>query len=668
MSGTAADRDAAREHAIAAYRAGDWVEAPRRLADLARRSPKDPVVLRYLGLAMVRSGRAGEALPLLARACALAPDNAEALLAHGIGLQATGDCAAAAVLFRRCLALLPADPAPALNLATALLAAGDVAGAHAAARKARLRAPSRSEVHYTLGLVALATGALAEAAAGFDRAAALDPAYAEAWVNLGAVRLRQGDFAAAREATRQAIALSPGHRGAAANLAILDQAIDQHDQPLQDALAQDPGNPQARLNVAIAMLADGRLEESLDLLQTHRPQDTRLRPRWTMQQAIIQLRLGRHADAALTIEDIGPIPAELIPLRHWYDVNAAAAADLPAARRHARAMEQALAALPSMAMDLAIDGWFDIAGFWRTQNEPDADIAACVAGHRLLRRNQPFSRPVVAAHLAATTSCFDHDRIACGPSASNADPAPVFVVGMPRSGTTLAERILAAHPLVHGAGERAALGRTASRFGAPWDASTPRRLAGLDRDRLDREAAGYLDDLHALNPSASRVVDKMPSNLRLLGFAALLLPKARFICCDRDPRDVGLSIFQHRFLGAHAYAHDLADLGWFIAGMQRLAQHWRSVLRERLLVVTLRSWVEDFDGTLRRVLEFLDLPYHDACTRFHEHGPRVQSLSRDQVRVPVNAQGLDRWKPYARSLQPMIAALGEAAHNHQLIR
>ena len=151
----------------------------------------------------------------------------------------------------------------------------------------------------------------------------------------------------------------------------------------------------------------------------------------------------------------------------------------------------------------------------------------------------------------------------------------------------------------------------------------------------------------------------MPGNFNFLGLAALMLPGARIIHCVRDPRDIGLSIFTFRFYGYHPYAHDLGDLGWYIAQHDRLMAHWREALPNPILTLALKDWVEDFDGTLRRVLDFIELPYDPACERFYESESRVRTVSRAQVKQPVNARGLGRWRRYAGQLQPLIDALTE---------
>jgi hypothetical protein len=245
--------------------------------------------------------------------------------------------------------------------------------------------------------------------------------------------------------------------------------------------------------------------------------------------------------------------------------------------------------------------------------------------------------------------------------AKNSDAAPVFVVGMPRSGTTLCEQILAAHRDVQGAGERPALTRAfAALVGGAGGAQAVERLCAVAPAGLDEAAERYLAELHALAPGKARIVDKMPGNYLYLGLVGLMLPGARIIHCERDPRDIGLSIFTFRFHGHHPYAHDLRDLGWTIAQQQRLMAHWKSLLPDRILTVRLSDWVDNFDGTLARVLDHLGLPSDPGCGRYYENRSAVSTVSRTQVRQPVNARGLGRWRAYADELAPMIAEL-EAA-------
>jgi hypothetical protein len=332
--------------------------------------------------------------------------------------------------------------------------------------------------------------------------------------------------------------------------------------------------------------------------------------------------------------------------------------DEMAARALAERMEAQLASSDEL-LEHRIMGHFNLAKFWSSVSA-DRAFPFWRSGHALLGRFQPFSRDAERAFTDACIEGLDKARLHDGPRSGNTDTAPVFVVGMPRSGTTLVEQILAAHPSAHGAGERMALGNAFAALGGGNDATAVARVAALDTATLDRAAAGYLGKLHALAPDAARVIDKMPGNYRLLGLVPLLVPGARIIHCQRDPRDIGLSIFTFRFFGYHPYAHDLGDLGWYIAEHHRLMEHWRTSLPNPILPVALGDWVDDFDATLRRLLAFLGLPYDPACARFHEVARDVRTVSRAQVREPVHGRGLGRWRAYAAHLAPLIGALREA--------
>ena len=547
------------------------------------------------------------------------------------------------------------------------------AGRHEAALRAASdachAAPNRPEPHYAYGEAWTSLGRHADAARAFAEAIRLAPKWADAWVNLGFARYREGGIEDAKLAMRQALLRAPGHPVASANLAAFMRIAGEAEAAeslLRDIISVAPDNAAARLNLAADLLQEERADEALALLGPGLapPDDPPTLRHWHLQRvlALFQLRRFDEAEAELAALDAaGSVPPAIAPLWHWRRVLLAEGReDAAGAAREARAMETALNAMGSDAVpEHRIMGHYDLAKFWSGRGEHAQAFEHWRAGHALLTPTQPFSREAHDAWIGANIALLNRTRLTEGPRASNDDPAPVFIVGMPRSGTTLCEQILDAHPNAHGAGERSALSRTFVVLGGDGRDAVA-RIAALDTPALDAAAAGYLADLHALAPSAARVVDKMPANYLYLGLAALLLPGAKFIHCVRDPRDIGLSIFTFRFHGAHGYAHDLSDLGWTIARQVRLMDHWKAVLGDRVTTVALHDWVRDFDGTLARVLGHVDLAHDPACERFYERDSRVRTVSRAQVRQPVNARGLGRWRPYAAELAPLIAEL-EAA-------
>jgi Flp pilus assembly protein TadD len=651
--------------AEACYRGGDYSAAVALLENLVDQDPAQAAVLRILGLCRLQLHEPVEALGLLERAHALAPHDPWTQMHYGIGLQSVGRHKEAVAVFRTSQAKLPNDPAPLLNISSSLLALGNVPGAIRAARRGRLRAPAMADAHYILGLAYLTADWLNCAAQSFRIATRLAPGSANAWVSLGVARYRKGEIEGAKQAMRVALEVDPGNESAAANLGgflKLSGEVEVAETVLRGVVERAPNAFAARINLAADLLQEDRAEEALSLLEGTTPTDPGMRQHWLLQKVLALIKLSRLLEARDMLDSVGAVPPGLEPLIQWREVMLSLEAkDDAQARRQATAMETMLTMTASMLPEHRIMGHFDAAKFWTRQREPDRAFPNWISGHRLLARFQPFSRRDFAAFADTTIAAFDAARLAHGPRASNLDQTPVFVVGMPRSGTTLVEQILSAHHEITGAGERTALGETFFRLGGnPESPGAVRKVAALDSAALDLAAQKYLADLHAIDARSTRIVDKMPGNFKHLGLMALMLPGARVIACDRDPRDIGLSIFTFRFYGLHAYAHDLSDLGWYIGQQRRLMAHWHAVLPNPILTIRLRDWIEDFSGTLRKLLDFLGLPYDKACEDFHAVRRRVRTVSRMQVQERVHARGLGRWREYEHHLMPLITALEES--------
>jgi tetratricopeptide (TPR) repeat protein len=556
-----------------------------------------------------------------------------------------------------------------LRICVELRAAGDLQGALAAAREASEASPEAPVPYYAEGEVLTALGDDAGAVQAYANALRRSPGWADAWINLGLARYRQGAIEAAKTAMRQALRVAPGHPAATANLAAflrITGSAEAGEKMLEESLAGTQENLAARFNMAAALLQRERGAEALALLDAieppHAPAELR---HWHMARALALLQLGRPAPARAAlaaIESLGPVPPELAPLFLWRQVLLAQMErDVPRALRIAAEMAAAIEAMgPNAVPEHRIMAHYDLARFFASLGERDAAFKHWTAGHTQLRLFQPFSRLALSNVIDANIEIFNAARFAEGPRAKNRDPAPVFIVGMPRSGTTLCEHILAAHAQVHGAGERSALSATAWQLGGGDGPAALARIAALESDALDAEAEKFLGALRTLAPDKSRIVDKMPGNEMHLGLVGLMLPGARIIHCVRDPRDIGFSIWTYRFHGEHPYAHDLGDLGFTIAQRSRLMAHWRDVLPNPILTVALQDWVEDFDATLARVLAHLDLPPDPACARFYESDREVRTVSRAQVRQPIHARGLGRWRTYEKHLAPLIAELDAA--------
>ncbi|RUU55838.1 tetratricopeptide repeat-containing sulfotransferase family protein [Mesorhizobium sp. M2C.T.Ca.TU.002.02.1.1] len=244
----------------------------------------------------------------------------------------------------------------------------------------------------------------------------------------------------------------------------------------------------------------------------------------------------------------------------------------------------------------------------------------------------------------------------------NPSDLPVFVVGMPRSGTTLTEQILASHPGVHGAGELAKLRRVANAIDLRWSAEDLSKPVNALTPELTRTLAEeHLSYLRERAPAALRVVDKEPHNFELIGLIALLFPEARIIHCRRDAIDNCVSCYVLPFSSSHSYNADLRTLGLYYREYDRLMRHWNEVFPGRIFENRYETLVEDQEAQSRRLIDHLGLPWDDACLRFFDREGAVTTPSRWQVRQPIYKSSVKRWKNYESEIQPLIEALGDLA-------
>jgi hypothetical protein len=239
---------------------------------------------------------------------------------------------------------------------------------------------------------------------------------------------------------------------------------------------------------------------------------------------------------------------------------------------------------------------------------------------------------------------------------------PVFIVGMPRSGTTLVEQILSAHPDVHGAGEIANLASLIARVSGPDGSTYPFWAKALGVSDFGVLGETYLDSLPTGDAGRGRTTDKRVANFEHLGLIHLCLPGARIIHCRRDPRDVALSCFASRFSDGQGFADDLVELGRYWHAYDRLMAHWRRVLPPgRMLEVDYEAVVEDTEGWARRLVDHCGLDWDAACLQFHTSGREVRTGSFAQVRRPIYTGSIGRWRRFAAQLAPFIEVIEGAA-------
>jgi Flp pilus assembly protein TadD len=550
----------------------------------------------------------------------------QASLQNAWQLHQRGQMAAAEREYARLLAIDPEQPDVLNLMGLVCIQTGRPDAAESHILRALRSDPDNPQSYYNLGIACANRQQFGDAAMHFGRAAKLQPGNPEPLSSQGNALRLAGQLDGAVTALRAALHIDPRHPGARQNLglalndvgAALNQSGDASTaiERFREALQFTPGHPQARMNLGLTLEQSGHLDEAASCYQ-----------------AAIQIR-PEFADPHF----------HLAHLR----THRSSREEIDAMRQLLEAPGTPLADRIRLAFGLgfALESAGDFAAAFSYMSE----------GHRLQARDSEFSLEREAQRFDAIRVVFSAACFAAVPAVSAVDRRPVFIAGMPRSGTTLAEQVLASHPAVQGRGESMALAHAARRLGWPFGGA-----ADLpDPERLQTEGRIFVAQLTDGPGTASRVTDTTPMNFLYFGLAALMLPGARFIHCQRDPMDNGLSIFRQYLTGPRGFEHDLRDLGGYYRLHLDLLEHWQEVLGSRLYVLQYERLVSDAKAETRRLLKFLDLPFDARCLDFHRTERVVRSPSAGQVRQPLYASSVGAWQRYRELLQPLKDALAES--------
>jgi tetratricopeptide (TPR) repeat protein len=636
-----------------------------------------------LGRVLLELGDTEAAIVSCQRALALQPRFAAALGNLANAERARGTLAAAIAGYRHAIALEPGLAAAHRNLGSALIQVGEPEAGIDALRRALDLKPGWAAAVTQLARELTARGRAAEALPYYDRLLAHDRR-ADTLNDYGTLLAGLGRFEAAADCFRAAVDLAPREAPPHANLGHVLHCLGDHRAAIghsRRAIELDPRLLEGHLHLGNALLAINEMHAAeaayragLEVEPHHAALHTA--------HAMAERALGRVDDAAASVRRslaIRPDAADTVALLGSLAIDRGrfeeAETLLKKALTLSPGLPEALIGLTAVRKMTAADGaWRDAAERTLARGLPVAhaiglhhalgkycddvgDFNAAFEhhrqGHELARRSRPpYDRAATSARVTRTLEVFERSALEALRPAGLASERPVFVFGMPRSGTTLAEQMLASHPQVHGAGEVLF-----------WQFAADAELASRPEQRQATIAAlgrQYVESFAALPTSAVRVVDKLPSNFKNLGLIHAALPAARFIHLERHPLDTCLSIYFQGFSAAHAYATDLGDLAHYYREYRRLMAHWRATLPPDLLLeFRYESLVDDPEHWGRRMLAHLGLSWDPRCLKFHLTDRPVLTASSWQVRQPISKGAVGRWRHYARYLEPLREALGE---------
>jgi tetratricopeptide (TPR) repeat protein len=609
--------------AVAHHRAGRLDEAEALYCRLIEKVPGHPQASRLLGIIETERGRPQRAIELIGKAFPALASVPEVHIDLGNALHRAGRPEEAAEAYRQAIALRPNHSRAHTRLAMALNDLGRFEAAITHCQAALAIEPDFLPTRMILASALKGGGRMREAADVWRDIVARDPHRAESYHHLGRELADLGLYAEALSCHDRAIALQPAqaefHRSRGEVLIHLHEGE----------------KSVAAFRQAIALAPDAK-------------------PAWAGLSWALRL-LGRFEEADACVKRLREIdPNDSLAVRH-----------LPSEGqpRESEEIEHLVAMLdrgnPSIpdriTTGFALGRQLDNAGRF------DEAFARYAAANALVRKNWPrtgdrFDAATFARNVDRLIEAYTPETLADAAASGSVSELPVFIVGMPRSGTTLIEQICASHSLVFGAGELNDISRLA----------TTLAQEKVDRGQVAearRQAAdAHVQRLHALGRGAARVVDKMPDNVLFVGTIALLFPRARVIYCSRDARDISLSCYFQLFRdGAQFFSYDLADCARRCLEVQRLAAHWLQLLPRHMIEINYEALVADLEGESRRLIEFLGLDWEPACLDFHRTERTVATVSHWQVRQPLYGSSVGRWRNYENHLGPLLQALNGSA-------
>jgi tetratricopeptide (TPR) repeat protein len=624
----------------------------------------------------------------------LQPDNAEAANSLGVVLLARGDFAAGAAQFRESLRLRPDFATAHNNLGNALRLTGDKEQALAHFRRAVELEPSLAEARSNLGQFLLEQGQAEEALAHCREAVRLRPHFPEALNNLGNVLRETGKLVEARSCYAESLQLNPHLAMTYNNMAQALQEEGRLDDALhwyRQALEREPGSARFHTNLASALAelerepeAVRRYQAALDAdphyaeghhgLGLVRDEQGRFDEALACFRTALRLRpdfAGAHCSIGTVLQELGKFDAALASFREGIrlDPRLAGARAQMATLLRGRLPEEDLAVMRQALADPDLsDGkraalHFGVASVLDARGDHDAAAEHLRQGNTLRAAGfcQRHTADDPAEHkrfvdnlIAAFTPEF-FDR---GQGFGHESVRPIFIVGLPRAGTTLSEQVLASPSQVHGGGELRlarldfeSLPRIVGLGVTPFDC-----LPYLGPAAVRHVAESHLRELAALNATAAHVADKLPDNYLYLGLIALLFPRAKLIHCRRDLRDTAFSCWMTNFSQIRwAFVPD--HIAARFQEYQRVMEHWSRVLPVPVLEVEYEAIVADLEGNARRLVQWCGLEWEPACLEFYKTKRPIKTASVAQVRQPIYRTSVARWKHYEKSLAELFAKL-----------
>jgi tetratricopeptide (TPR) repeat protein len=638
----------------------DFARALTDASHLLGEVPENRDVLYLIAVSQRYLGRIDEALGTLRRFEELHPDFGRLFQERGHCYRTAGESGRALEAYRHAVALNPSLlaswkaltalchaagqrreaaaaaeqatqlerlPAPVLS-ASGMLAEGDVYGAERILRQFLLKHGNHLEAMRLLAQIGLQLDVLDDAEFLLESVLTFDPSYHIARYDYAVVLGKRHKHAASLEEARKLLKVDPRHRAFRTVYATACVGLGDHEEALRvyrDLLAETPQNPELHLSIAHALKTQGHQAEAIE----------------------------SYRAAAAARADFGDAYWSLANLKtyRFTDEELARMRELEAA--------DATKLLDRYHLCFALGKALEDRG------EYEESFRYYERGNAFKKSESRFDVGAMERNLRLQASLCTREFLAARAGGGCQRPDPIFIVGLPRSGSTLIEQILASHSQVEGTMELADIPRMVQQLSGRENRDAPSRYPALLADLTPAErlrlGEKYIADTRVYRTDKPYFIDKMPNNFRHIGLIHLILPNARIIDARREPLACCFSNFKQLFASGQEFTYSLEDIGRYYRAYVEVMTHWDAVLPGRVLRVQHESVVEDLEGNVRRMLDFLGLPFEEACLEFYRTERSVRTASSEQVRQPIYKEGIEQWRNFEPWIGPLRSALGDVA-------
>lgn len=605
------------ETGFTAQQRGDLQTAEKQYREVLRKDPANEFALNLLGVVLIRRERHEDAANYLERARSANATDPETHNNLGLAYSGMHRFPDAIEAFRSSLKLAAKQPQTLNNLGNALAAIDQHKDAVASFQEAARLAPDYADCLNNLAVSLLELGSTDAAMAAVDKATTIEPKRSQFHNTRGEILLREAKYEQALAALTVAIELDHNVSARLNSSTALKQLgrTDEAERVLTNITTKDIGNAEAHHHLGVLLEQLGRSNEAADAFRAALAADRR--------HASSYYQLSRLRDQTLS-------GSELEQVRNMLDD-------------------------PSLLAIFRSSLLFALATEHEKRKEYDDSIRYFIEAQSIKSRRCPYQPDVTTGYVALARKVFPV-RVSADTNTQKG-PVPLFVVGMPRSGTTLTEQILVSHSRIEGAGEVGFIKDIAQlaskRTGKPF----PVCVQHLAPDFIDELRETYLEQMKSRCGTSDFVVDKNPLNFNFIGLIATVFPEARILFCKRNPMDNCVSIFRLPFDDNQGYSHDLAALGHFYRQHEELMDHWLSSYPDQVVTVQYEDTVDDLEQQARRMLDFVGVDFEDEVLRFFDTERAVLTPSSEQVRQPIYKTSVDAWRRYGDALAPLIEAL-----------